>query len=112
MLKLTRMKENRVAGRLAVALVTFALAAGADETRIRHMADTYLQSDGTQIIDLGLLATTNMRFEAVYEPTLTNGTRYLFGSAANQANGSKMKYGVYVQNGATSSASGTVMTVR
>ena len=107
MLKRTRVDENRVAGRLAVALVTFALAAGADETRIRHMADTYLQSDGTQIIDLGLLATTNMRFEAVYEPTLTNGTRYLFGSAANQANGSKMKYGVYVQNGATSSASGT-----
>ena len=106
MLKRTRVEENRVAGRLAVTLVTFALAAGADETRIRHMADTYLQSDCSQIIDLGLLATTNMRFEAVFEPIITSGTHYLFGSAANQAGGSKMKYGPYVQKGGIAFASG------
>ena len=94
------------AGRIACSLVAMALGTCADETRIRHMADTYLQSDCSQIIDLGLLATTNMRFEAVFEPIITSGTHYLFGSAANQAGGSKMKYGPYVQKGGIAFASG------
>ena len=82
-------------------------SAGADENRIRYMSDTYLQSDGTQAIDIGLLATTNMRMEVVFEPTLTNGTRYLFGSASSTAGNSPMKYGFYVQNGPFSFTSGT-----
>lgn len=86
-----------------------ALCAGAEETvgSIRHMADTYLQSDCTQYIDTGYIGTTNMRVEVVFEPVVTNGTRYLFGSASNISGNSPMKYGVYVQNGGISFSSGT-----
>ncbi|MBQ6337684.1 MAG: hypothetical protein IJI36_00945 [Kiritimatiellae bacterium] len=102
------MVKSAFAGKLGVAFVAVALGVCADTAtgRIRHMADTYLQSDCSQIIDLGLLATTNMRFEVVFEPIETNGTHYLFGSAAGQAGGSKMKYGPYVQKGGISFASG------
>ena len=63
------------------------------------MADTYLQSDGTQYIDTGYIGSTNLRVEVVFEPVLTNGTRYLFGSASNGSGMSPMKYGFYVQIG-------------
>ena len=109
-MKLMKIVRNGV-GRKLVALLAVGIAVGAYADaatgRIRHMADTYLQSDGSQVIDLGILATTNMRVEAVFEPTLTNGTRYLFGSAGNAANSSIMKYGMYVQNSKISFASGT-----
>ena len=57
------MVKSAFAGKLGVAFVAVALGVCADTAtgRIRHMADTYLQSDCSQIIDLGLLATTNMR---------------------------------------------------
>ena len=97
------MKRNVLSYLVAVV----ALCAGADEVRIRHMADTYLQSDGTQYIDTGYIGSTNLRVEVVFEPVLTNGTRYLFGSASNGSGMSPMKYGLYVQNGGMSFASGT-----
>ena len=96
--------EKKVLSCLVAAVV---LCAGADEARIRHMADTYLQSDGTQYIDTGYIGTTNMRVEVEFEPVITNGTRYLFGSASNGAGNSPMKYGLYVQNGGISFTSGT-----
>ena len=92
---------------LSCLLAVAALHAGADEVRIRHMADTYLQSDGTQYIDTGYIGSTNLRVEVVFEPVLTNGTRYLFGSASNGSGMSPMKYGLYVQNGGMSFTSGT-----
>ena len=103
------MKQMLMKRMLVGMLAAVAVGAYADVAtgRIRHMADTYLQSDGSQVIDLGILATTNMRYEAVFEPTLTNGTRYLFGSAATQTTSSPMKYGLYVQVGNISFASGT-----
>ncbi|MBR0504089.1 MAG: hypothetical protein IJJ84_01690 [Kiritimatiellae bacterium] len=86
-----------------------AMFAYADEAvgHIRHMADTYLQSDGTQYIDTGYIGSTNLRVEVVFEPVLTNGTRYLFGSASSGNGMSPMKYGLYVQNGSISFTSGT-----
>ena len=96
--------EKKVLGCLVAAV---ALCAGADEARVRHMADTYLQSDGTQYIDTGYIGSTNLRVEVVFEPVLTNSTRYLFGSASNGAGNSPMKYGLYVQNGGISFTSGT-----
>ncbi len=96
--------EKKVLGCLVAAV---ALCAGADEARIRHMADTYLQSDGTQYIDTGYIGSTNLRVEVVFEPVLTNGTRYLFGSASNGGGMSPMKYGFYVQIGNMSFTSGT-----
>ena len=94
---------------ISLFVAAVAMFAGADEAvgRIRHMSDTYLQSDCSQIIDTGFLATTNMRIEVVFEPIVTNGTRYLFGSAANNANSSPMKYGFYVQQGESKFAAGT-----
>ena len=85
MLKRILAARKHVAIGLAVGLAAVALCAGADEARIRHMADTYLQSDGTQYIDTGYIGSTNLRVEVVFEPVLTNSTRYLFGSASNGA---------------------------
>ena len=68
MLKRILAARKHVAIGLAVGLAAVALCAGADEARIRHMADTYLQSDGTQIIDTGYIASTNMRVEVVFTP--------------------------------------------
>ena len=99
--------KNRIVMGLAVGLAVVVMGAGADEARIRHMADTYLQSDGTQYIDTGYIGSTNLRVEVVFEPVLTNSTRYLFGSASNGAGNSPMKYGLYVQNGGISFTSGT-----
>ena len=59
MLKHILAARKHVAIGLAVGLAAVALCAGADEARIRHMADTYLQSDGSQVIGLGILATTS-----------------------------------------------------
>ena len=70
---------------LAVGIVVGAYADGAT-SRIRHMADTYLQSDGTQIIDTGYIASTNMRVEVVFTPLerqYSTYTRYVWGSNAS-----------------------------
>ena len=55
MLKRILAARNHVAIGIAVGLATLATGAFADAAtgRIRHMADTYLQSDGTQYIDTG-----------------------------------------------------------
>ncbi len=60
MLKRILAARKHVAIGLAVGLTALATGAFADAAtgRIRHMADTYLQSDGSQVIDLGILATT------------------------------------------------------
>ena len=69
MLKRILAARKHVAIGLAVGLAAVALCAGADEARIRHMADTYLQSDGTQYIDTGYIGSTNLRVEVVFEPS-------------------------------------------
>ena len=88
MLKRILAARKHVAIGLAVGLTALATGAFADAAtgRIRHMADTYLQSDGTQIIDTGFIATTNMRVEVVFEPInpdFTKYTRYVWGSNAS-----------------------------
>lgn len=40
----------------AAAALGAAFAPGSEADTIRHMADTYLKSDGTQFIDTGLLS--------------------------------------------------------
>ena len=61
MLKRILAARKHVAIGLAVGLAALATGAFADAAtgRVRHMADTYLQSDGSQVIDLGILATTS-----------------------------------------------------
>lgn len=90
-----------IAATAAIAAATgAAIPAGADSAepfRIRHMADTYLQSDGTQAINLEYYANPNTRVEAVFEPVSTNGTSYVFGSAFSSA--SDFQEGLYMQNG-------------
>ena len=75
-------------------------------TVIRHLEDTYLQSDGTQYIDLDYYANPNTRVEITFEPITTNGTRYVFGSASSS--GSDFQEGLYVQNGNLSFVCGDV----
>ena len=64
---------------------------------IRFLADTYLQSDGTQAINLEYHANPQSRIVAVFEPVSTNGSQYVFGSAFSSA--SDFQEGVYMQNG-------------
>lgn len=64
---------------------------------IRYLADTYLQSDGTQAINLEYYANPNTRVVAVFEPVATNGTPYVFGSAFSSK--SDFQEGCYMQNG-------------
>lgn len=64
---------------------------------IRHLADTYLQSDGTQAIDLECHVSPQSRIVAVFEPVSTNGTTYVFGSAFSSS--SDFQEGCYMQNG-------------
>lgn len=67
---------------------------------IRFLADTYLQSDGTQAINLEYHANPQSRIVAVFEPVSTNGSQYVFGSAFSSA--SDFQEGVYMQNGEVS----------
>ena len=104
MLKRILAARKHVAIGLAVGLAALATGAFADAAtgRVRHMADTYLQSDGTQIIDTGFIATTNMRVEVVFEPInpdFTKYTRYVWGSNASVSNGAaQMRFSTYGQN--------------
>ena len=63
---------------------------------MRYLADTYLESDGTQMIDTGYYAKTNSKFVAEFAVLRDNGTSYLFGFVANPS--TTMNYGVYFQN--------------
>ena len=74
-----------------------ARADSAEPFRIRHLADSYLQSDGTQAINLEYYANPKTRVEVVFEPVSTNGTSYVFGSAFSSA--SDFQEGLYMQNG-------------
>ena len=90
------MKKLLIIG--AAATIVSAGAAFADGGMvIRQLADTYLQSDGTQAIDLNYYANPNTRVEITFEPITTNSTRYIFGSAWSEA--SDFQEGLYVQNG-------------
>ena len=89
---------RKLAALLAVGIAVGAYADGAT-SRIRHMADTYLQSDGTQIIDTGFIASTNMRVEVVFTPLekqYTTYTRYVWGSNASSTPAS-LRCSTYVQ---------------
>lgn len=107
------MKKSVESRPVATAAIAFAalcaavpFAANADTTRIRHLADTYLRSDGTQLIDTGYIASTNMRVEVEFTPEhaeFTAYTDYLWGSFA-----SGMRYGNYIQCNNASSRNGVV----
>lgn len=58
-----------------------ALAPLAPASIVAPMADTYLQSDGTQAIDTGYYANESTKVIIDFEPTQTNDTRYVFGAA-------------------------------
>lgn len=58
-----------------------ALAPLAPASIVALMADTYLQSDGTQAIDTGYYANESTKVIIDFEPTQTNDTRYVFGAA-------------------------------
>ncbi len=63
------------------AIAVAALSAGAGASIVAPMADTYLQSDGTQAIDTGYYANESTKVIIDFEPTQTNDTRYVFGAA-------------------------------
>ena len=114
-------KQARFRGRKLVALLVIGIAVGASAdgatSRIRHMADTYLESDGSQIIDTGYIASTNMRVEVVFTPLenqYTTYTRYVWGSNAS-GDPVKLRCSTYVQcndatkmNGAVSFITGAL----
>ena len=78
----------------AAAALGAAFAPSSEADTIRHMADTYLKSDGTQFIDTGIRVSTNMCFEAEFEPELdSTSNRFLFGSYGA---GSDMTYGIFM----------------
>lgn len=93
----TAIRHSFAARPFAAAAVTAALGAAttlANADTIRHMADTYLKSDGTQFIDTGIYVTTNMCLEAEFEPELdSTSNRFLFGSYGA---GSDMTYGIFI----------------
>ena len=89
------MKKLLIIGAVECLALGTALADGG--TVIRQLADTYLQSDGTQYIDLDYYANPNTRVEITFEPITTNSTRYIFGSAWSDV--SDFQEGLYVQNG-------------
>lgn len=107
------MKKSVESRPVATAAIAFAalcaavpFAANADTTRIRHLADTYLRSDGTQLIDTGYIASTNMRVEVEFTPEhaeFTSYTDYLWGAFA-----SGMRYGNYIQCNNASSRNGVI----
>lgn len=91
------MKNRSVNALLAaLAAIVFSGASPFRADTIRHMADTYLKSDGSQFIDTGLYITTNMSIQVEFEPEIDNIVRYLFGSYGD---GSTMAYGLFLQNG-------------
>lgn len=100
-------RNLRVIGFIAaMAAVAYGNALADGATRIRLMADTFLRSDGTQIIDTGYIASTNMRVEVEFTPEhaeFTAYTDYLWGSFA-----SGMRYGNYIQCNDASSRNGVV----
>ena len=90
--KQTKFWSARIAAALvAVSFETVAAATVAD------MADTYLESDGSQAIDTGWRASGKTKVVIDFECANTNGTRYVFGSA-----GSTLPFsaGLYFQAGA------------
>ena len=102
MIKVTKQARfgwgRKLAALLAVGVAVGAYADGAT-SRIRYIADTYLQSDGTQIIDTGYIASTNMRVEVVFTPLerqYSTYTRYVWGSNAGSAPAS-LRCSTYVQ---------------
>ena len=105
------MKKLLIIGAVGCLALGTVLADGG--TVIRHLADTYLQSDGTQYIDLDYYANPNTRVEITFEPVTTNknqinnsDTRYIFGSASSS--GSDFQDGFYVQGGTLSFVCGDV----
>ena len=64
--------EKKVLGCLVAAV---ALCAGADEARIRHMADTYLQSNSKKYNDTRYIGYKKPREEMVHEQVLPNSPR-------------------------------------
>ncbi|MBQ6248235.1 MAG: hypothetical protein IJK04_15290 [Kiritimatiellae bacterium] len=84
----------------ATAIAVAALAAGADASIVAPMADTYLQSDGTQAIDTGYCASDKTKvvidFEGVWDSTVTY---YAFGAVGTKNETPMM--GVFGKTGAT-----------
>lgn len=65
---------------IATAIAVAALAAGAGATIVAPMADTYLQSDGTQAIDTGYYASGKTKVVIDFEIVSTNASAAVFGS--------------------------------
>ena len=81
----------------AVVVMSRLMLNAESNAEIRYLADTYLQSDGTQAVNLEYYANPKTRVVAVFEPISTNGTAYVFGSAFSSA--SDFQEGLYMQNG-------------
>ncbi|MBR4611252.1 MAG: hypothetical protein IKO40_00910, partial [Kiritimatiellae bacterium] len=90
--------------RAAAAIVAVAAVCSlATADSIRFLADTYLESDGSQAIDTGIRPTTNMTVEVEFSPLAAPGTTWLFGSISDA---SSMAYGVYLQGSTVHFAGG------
>ena len=70
-------------GVMSLALFGEAQTASADTYIVAPMADTYLQSDGTQAIDTGYYANESTKVIIDFEPNETNVAQYVFGAAGN-----------------------------
>ncbi len=81
---------------IAAALVAVSFEAAAAAT-VANMADTYLESDGSQAIDTGWCASGKTKVVIDFECANTNGTRYVFGSAGGTL---PFSSGLYFQAGA------------
>lgn len=64
----------------ATAIFVAALAAGAGATIVVPMADTYLQSDGTQAIDTGWFPSDRTKVVIDYEAVWSDDNAYVFGA--------------------------------
>lgn len=73
------------------------LSAQADDVRAAYMADSYIESDGTQCIDIGYVPKQNSRFEVEYSILTTNDTRNLFGAADHSGSAYTRHCGLYFQ---------------
>ncbi|MBR1608767.1 MAG: hypothetical protein IJ678_04035 [Kiritimatiellae bacterium] len=73
-----------------------ALGAEAATVTIPAMADTYLESDGTQAIDTGYRASGKTKVVVDFECADTNNTRYVFGSVSGNF---PFSLGLYFQAG-------------
>ena len=92
-----KMKTMPFALTCAVVVMSRLMLNAESNAEIRYLADTYLQSDGTQAVNLEYYANPKTRVVAVFEPISTNGTAYVFGSAFDSA--SDFQEGLYMQNG-------------